>query len=98
MYKELEIDPRELETAGWAFDGKDWRYNSSRGNHLGLQAAVSDSGGNTDIESITLLINHQYFGRLFDRRTGTLNWNLLDSPKLVEAVATEFRFALKPFH
>lgn len=98
MYSDLQISAQELDTAGWKFDGKDWHFNSSCGKQTSLHAGVSDSGGNSEIETITLMINHQYFGRIFDRRTGTLNWALLDSPKLVEMIATEFRFALKPFH
>lgn len=89
---------KPFEDLGWrkTVGSDDWFFYSSASSATFLQMNCESGSGSVRIKSISLRLNGQLVGKIFDDTDGHEKLNLLDTKGLGTTVADEFRRALKP--
>lgn len=89
---------KQFEDLGWkrSFGSDDWIFPSSMTSETYLHMVCEPSSKAIQIKSITLRVNGQLVGKIFDDTGGSETVNLMDARGLGARVADEFRRAIKP--
>lgn len=87
-----------LTDAGWIHiqSTRDWYFYSSISRTTYLHMVCDASTGSVTIESITLNVNGQMVGKVYDSSIGIANWGMLESKSLGSIISIDFRRAVKP--
>lgn len=88
------LNEYDIENAGWVRNQTDWYFYSSRGRETQLHFKW-ETGASVPIEAITLRVNGQYVGKVFNGHTGLLDLSLLEG-KIDRFTSLEFAKAMKP--